>query len=930
MTAEPAADGAAATRPPHPLRRHQREALAGLEQVLAAGHRRAWVVLPPGLGKTLTGLEAARRLGRPVVVLGPNTAIQGQWVREWSAFRPEPPPAGTSRDLASTVTVLTYQALASFDPDAEVAEDGAGTAHLHRLRPGGRELVEAMRRAGEITLLLDECHHLLETWGELLAEVLRELPSATVVGLTATPPERLTRAQAALVEELFGPAVRGPSIPAAVREGHLAPYAELAWLTTPTPVEDAWLAGEAERFTELVARLMTPGFAGTDFLPWLDRRVVARTGPAGEGAGPLLPWHRFAAAEPALTDAALRLHHQGLLALPAGARLREEHRHPPRAEDWVALIDDWVRRCLRVSATEADRAAEAEIRAALPAVGHRLTARGVRRDRSPLDRVLARSAARTAAVAEILAAEADALGSRLRAVVICDHERATATLPARLAGVLDAEAGSARLVLATLAADERTAALAPVLVTGRTVAAAPATAEAFAAWCRERHPGLDLTVRPLPDTPGTAEVVGRWTSRRWVALATAYVEAGRTRALIGTRALLGEGWNARRVNTLVDLTEATTPTAVVQTRGRALRPDPQWPDKVAHTWSVVCVAPDHPRGTSDWDRFVRKHDGYLGVAEGGAVLAGVAHVDATLSPYAPPAAETFPAFNAAMLVRARDRARTRELWRVGDPYEDRLGHLLRVTADRGRRRPAPAFRDSGHRPPPAVPAARGTAPARPAGTRRRAAGVGAAATVLTGAAGSLAGADPALLAVPALAAGWAGHHLAATAARFSLWRAAGREPVVPAVARAVADGLHTAGLTDRGAAAVAVEPDGAGVLRIGLAGAPPGDSELFAIALDEAIGVVTAPRYLLPRHLAPAPGPRAVLRTGANAVVQHAVPTVLGENRRRADGYADAWNRYVSTGRPVWTRSPEGTGLLAAFAGLSPLEVTTALRLGWR
>ncbi|WP_209312852.1 DEAD/DEAH box helicase family protein, partial [Streptomyces lonarensis] len=700
----------AGPRPPHPLRRHQREALAGLERVLADGHRRAWVVLPPGLGKTLTGLEAARRLGRPVVVLGPNTAIQGQWVREWADFRPEPPPAGTTRDLATAVTVLTYQALASFDPDAEVAEDGAGTSHLHRLRPGGRELVDAMRRAGGITLLLDECHHLLETWGELLAEVLRELPSATVIGLTATPPERLTRAQAELVEELFGPTVRGPSIPAAVREGHLAPYAELAWLTTPTATEDAWLAGEAERFTELVARLMEPGFASTDLLPWLDRRVVARTGPPGAGAGgadgiaPAVPWHRFAASEPALADAALRLHDQGLLALPAGARLREEHRHPPRAEDWVALIDDWVRRCLRVSGTGTDRAAEEQIRSALPAVGHRLTARGVRRDRSPLDRVLARSAARTAAVTEILATEADSLGERLRAVVVCDHERATATLPTRLDGVLDAEAGSARLVLATLAADPRTAPLAPMLVTGRTVAAAPATAEAFAAWCRERHPELELAVRPLPDAPGTAEVAGAWTSRRWVALATAFFEAGRSRALVGTRALLGEGWNARRVNTLVDLTEATTPTAVVQTRGRALRLDPEWPDKVAHTWSVVCVAPDHPRGTSDWDRFVRKHDGYLGVAEGGAVLAGVAHVDAALSPYAPPAADTFDAFNAAMLDRARDRARTRELWRVGDAYEDRLGHLLRVTAGRAprhRRRAADAARPLV---PPAVPA----------------------------------------------------------------------------------------------------------------------------------------------------------------------------------------------------------------------------------
>ncbi|WP_275942306.1 NADH pyrophosphatase zinc ribbon domain-containing protein, partial [Streptomyces spiramenti] len=141
--------------------------------------------------------------------------------------------------------------------------------------------------------------------------------------------------------------------------------------------------------------------------------------------------------------------------------------------------------------------------------------------------------------------------------------------------------------------------------------------------------------------------------------------------------------------------------------------------------------------------------------------------------------------------------------------------------------------------------------------------------------------------------------------------------------------IAAAGLTDRGAGAVTVEPDGDGVHQIGLAGAEAAASELFAVALDEAIGVVTAPRYLLPRYVAPAPGLPAVLRAAPNAVVQHAVPTALGENRRLVEGYADAWNRYVSTGRPVWTRSPEGTGLLAAFAGRSPLDVTTALRLGW-
>jgi superfamily II DNA or RNA helicase len=69
-------------------------------------------VVPPGGGKTLIGLEAARRLGRPTVVLCPNTAIQAQWMAQWqAAFGPDAVAATASRELPTPLTVLTYQAL---------------------------------------------------------------------------------------------------------------------------------------------------------------------------------------------------------------------------------------------------------------------------------------------------------------------------------------------------------------------------------------------------------------------------------------------------------------------------------------------------------------------------------------------------------------------------------------------------------------------------------------------------------------------------------------------------------------------------------------------------------------------------------------------------------------------------------------------------
>src|SRR5690606_39246401 len=259
--------------------------------------------------------------------------------------------------------------------------------------------------------------------------------------------------------------------------------------------------------------------------------------------------------------------------LPEGARLREEHRRPPTADDWVRLIDDWVRNRLLESRSDADRAVLAELRRALPSVGYHLTKRGIRIGRSPVDRVLARSEAKSQAAVEIVAAEDRHLGERARVLILCDHEHASATLPATLRGVLAPEAGSAWLMLERLVADPRTAALGPMLVTGRTVAAGRKTAEDFVAFAHRSRPEAALAVEPT-SSPGVVVVTGRWSPRTWVPLVTSYFEAGACRALVGTRGLLGEGWDARGISALVDLTTATTPTAVVQTRGRALRTDP--------------------------------------------------------------------------------------------------------------------------------------------------------------------------------------------------------------------------------------------------------------------------------------------------------------------------------------------------------------------
>lgn len=238
---------------------YQKQALDAFDVDVRAGGNRSYLVLPPGAGKTMIGLEAARRLGRRTLVLVPNTAVQAQWATAWDrrfpSIDPAAPRCGTDRDLTSVVNVLTYQSLAVIDDETgrdfrtAALRGGDQQALLNLLHPNGRALIERATTLGPWTLVLDECHHLLATWGALVSALASELgPRTALLGLTATPATALTQWQRTLHDELFGTADFVVVTPALVKEGDLAPHQELVYLTEPTPEEEAWVATDRVRF----------------------------------------------------------------------------------------------------------------------------------------------------------------------------------------------------------------------------------------------------------------------------------------------------------------------------------------------------------------------------------------------------------------------------------------------------------------------------------------------------------------------------------------------------------------------------------------------------------------------------------------------------------------------------------------------------------
>jgi hypothetical protein len=538
----------------------------------------------------------------------------------------------------------------------------------------------------------------------------------------------------------------------------------------------------------------------------------------------------------------------------------------------------------------------------------------------------------------ILKVEEEALGARLRALVLCDFESAGRDVGAALRGVLAPGAGSAVAALRALLADEATARLDPVLVSGRTVACSRSTATALAGFARNHRDvhaafeGVDPTTWGRNGDPGLGwdDVVvvdpghQAWSPRAWVPLVTDFFAAGLSRCLIGTRALLGEGWNAPCANVLVDLGGATTSVSVHQVRGRTLRLDPEDPGKVADNWDVVVVAGHHVRGTADYERFVRKHKDYFALSGTGEIESGVSHVDSALGPFGPPPDDACDALTERLLLRPANRAIARAGWRIGEAYLDVAVETVRIRMGRspglpGRR----LFRD------------------RAASQRDGVQGQATTVAVLGGF-GLLGGLMVGQPLLGGLVGALAGGSAVAVGRARELVGSLDPSDTLEDVAQALAEAMAEGRLIDRERTrmVVRVVPQPDGYYRCFLAGVGAADAQRFAEALAELIEPIWDPRWIVSRRLRHVPtSPLGTIRlvagqlrgvVPAGELVWHAVPTVLTRRQASIQAFEHAWRLWVSAdGRILPATDPEAQGVLAARTGDDPFEVETQRRVLW-
>ncbi len=647
---------------------YQSRLLGHLDRYL--DNKRLHLVAAPGSGKTVIGLEVIRRLNQPTLVLAPTITIRDQWVdRLVDLFLPpgvgRPAWVSTQLKKPALLTVATYQALHavySGEPEEQMptdSDDNAASKSHFEMHANGEDtnhiseghvpIPEFLTEANFRALVLDEAHHLRTEWWRTLTSLAVQLQTPTIVALTATPPYDVSPFEWQRYEELCGPVDAEVSVPELVLEGDLCPHQDFVYFSMPTAKAQKVISDFRAAVDGFVSRLKSNAAFKDAILahPWISVPE--------QHTEEILDDPEY------LSSMAVYLHAIGQEIPPAVMNVLglSRKRIPELKLEWLEIL---LSNCLY---RDAQSFTKSEV--ILKAIRHDLLDIGAieRRKvklRNPSDhlKLLTTSVTKLKSVEEIVNLESGALGDSLRCVILTDFIR-KAELPKSRDEIPIFEEIGIVPVFESL----RTASLPGVRlgVLSGSLVIVPASAESMV---RESAKALgiapqDLSILPLSHDPSFAnvEIHGEY-YRGPVCLITSVFEKGGITVLIGTKSLLGEGWDEPCINTLVLASFVGSFMLSNQMRGRAIRVDSAQPQKTANIWHLVCAEPGIFGPGDDYELLVRRCSAFAGVSATAQVIEN--GTDRLGFGHPPFSREELEQINARTRKRALDRGGLRKQW----------------------------------------------------------------------------------------------------------------------------------------------------------------------------------------------------------------------------------------------------------------------------
>lgn len=216
------------------------------------------IVAAPGSGKTILGLELIRRLDSPCIVLSPTNTIRYQWGDRFeSMYLPEGHNINDyiSYDLndVKLITSITYQGLHSSINKIACNDEEGNPIDYSQI-----DLFKLINEFGIKTICVDEAHHLQNEWQKALETFMKGLsPNIKVIALTATPPydasptewNRYIQVCGEIDEEIF--------VTELVKAKNLCPHQDYVYLSYPTKEESILIKKHKQNILKCFEELKT-------------------------------------------------------------------------------------------------------------------------------------------------------------------------------------------------------------------------------------------------------------------------------------------------------------------------------------------------------------------------------------------------------------------------------------------------------------------------------------------------------------------------------------------------------------------------------------------------------------------------------------------------------------------------------------------------
>lgn len=561
-------------------RQYQQRVLDKSESFMDDG--KIHLVAAPGSGKTTLGIEFIRRFGNPTLILVPTVTIRQQWVdRIKQAFLSDANQAEQliSQDLKrpKMITVATYQALHSAMNQVvgnSLIEDTDDEAQQEHFDFQGFDIRKTFEDKDLGTLCLDECHHLRNEWWKSLEIFRKSFPKIKMISLTATPPYEGEPALWERYISMCGEIDEEITVPELVKEGTLCPHQDYVYFAFPTKEERVQL----DQFEKQKLNFLTKLSTDIDFLNTIQSSPALRN---------------------QISDDDLLANPKYLSAILIFLRSKELP-FPQRFQDLLAAKNlptftlEWFETLLNGIIFQVPNwfgfteEAFNQLKSDLKANGliERNQVKLIRNKKQ--DVLLNQSLGKLNAVRDIFKAEYQALGSNLRQLVLTDFIRkdfqvhlGDKNAQFTQLGVLSYFESIRREMI------EQTWTVPVAVLTGSLVII-PTSAK-------------EHLERLIPSSRLSYDVIGQLSQEDYLKVSisgsyhdlvtalTQLFQDGYIKVIIGTKSLLGEGWDAPCVNSLILASFVGSFMLSNQMRGRAIRVWPDNPDKTSNIWHLVSI-----------------------------------------------------------------------------------------------------------------------------------------------------------------------------------------------------------------------------------------------------------------------------------------------------------------------------------------------------